>query len=1469
MAVRTITTKLAVDGEAEYKKAVAACNQEIKTISSTLARVSSDFRDNANSLEALTAKQSALEKAMAAQKAKVEELQKAYDNAKAHQEAYNDAAEFAKQKAEGYRAQLEELKKSTGDTSKEQAALTAEIQKWETQQAEAEAAAKASTRAVQDWERQLNTAKIGERDLSEAVKENEKYMEEAKSSTDGCATSIDNYGNKVKDAKEGINALASALAAAGVAKTVEEIADTLMECAEAAGGFETAMAKVSTLADSSVVPLETMKAQLVALSSETGVAVGGLAEATYQALSAGVDTADAVEFVATATKLSVAGFTESATAVDVLTTAINAYGLSGKDAEAVASKLVKTQDLGKTSVGELAQNMGRVIPTAAAYNISLDNLASAYAILTKSGTNTAIATTNISAMFDELGKKGSTVSGILQEQTGKSFADLMASGASLSDVIELLAGSVNNDATAFSNLWSSSTAGKAALTILNSGAEEFTSTLDAMSNSSGSVQRNFEIMADTTEFAQQRMTNAAENLKIAIGDQLNPSLEKLYITGANAFSWATDFVTDNPWIVNAVVGLTTALGALALGVAGLAAAPTIIGALNAALALLAANPVVAVTAAVVGLGAAIGSWIVSLGNADKATGEFIDSLKDTKAAYDELSAAMKEEQKSTTATVRALEELVAIEGKSEEQKAAIRDMVEELNETVPELGLAYLENVDALTLEAEALDAVLERAARQEEYAAQTARLSELHVEAADAATRREEAEAALAEAQEAGAFNTRTLQNNVNELTKAEEELRTQIAALEEESAEYGQWLGASEAATKQMTSTVGDLVSEMEELQQAYEESYTEAYNSIDGQLGLFNELDGSAKTSIDNLIKTLSGQVDYMATYAENINKAMEMGVDQGLVQRLSDGSEESAQILAAIVAGGEEKVEELNTQLARVEEGKKAFSETVAEMETGFSEKMDDLEQRMAEAVDALNVSAEAKEAGVYSIMGYIEGAESMRTQLEAKFSDLGHAAETAYRKAQRINSPSLDFYEDGEYSIQGAELGAESERENLEKTYDSLGHTAGDKFSGALSESYKAAEEAARKTVDAQVDIFKGLDTKSGASVNSLIKTLKGQVDYMDTYAANINKAMELGVDQGLVQKLSDGSEQSSKILASIVKGGKEKVEELNAELARVEDGKKAFASTIAELETSTTAATVKMTEAVEGLVSEMDDLQKAYEKSYDSAYKSIDGQLGLLTKVSGTISTTGNVSELIFGLNDQANFLEGYNSLITQALERGVNKEIVAQLADGTEKSAQELLKIVAGSDGQIDSLNKSFERVKEGKEKFAGTIAEMETDFSSKMTALEDRLKDTVEELNASEEAAAAGASTIENYIEGAESKRQALLAKYKELALAANKAYTSAMPAQTGAITQAGAGAVSTAAASTPSTTTPKTNAATSALSLAASVVKTALGAVGAVTKAPAVTNVTINSPKALDEKTAAREFTKAQRDLSLSQK
>ena len=429
---------------------------------------------------------------------------------------------------------------------------------------------------------------------------------------------------------------------------------------------------------------------------------------------------------------------------------------------------------------------------------------------------------------------------------------------------------------------------------------------------------------------------------------------------------------------------------------------------------------------------------------------------------------MAEAQATTAATADSLQSLLEVEEKSAAQKAAIAEMVAQLNEDVPNLGLAYDAATDSINMTTEALDALVEHAADQEEYEAQVARLSELYTEQAEITARLEEAQAALAEAQETGSGNTRTLQNNIDELTTALEDNQAQIAALEEESAEFGAWQEKSAQATEEMTSTVNGLISEMEALQTAYEESHAKAVESIEGQLGLFNDLDGTAKTSIDSLIETLKGQVSYMETYAANIQKAMELGVDEGLVKKLADGSEESAQILAAIVEGGEDEIAALNEQLAKVEDGKNAFGDTVAEMETDFSEKMADIEKRMKDCADELDVSVEAGAAGAATIEGYIEGAESMRSSLVSTYRSLARAANNAYKSTLDIHSPSRVFRDDGRNTILGAIEGGEDMRSQLEQTYESLAKSAIRAYERAQPKGTEADAVAAQQRQTAAV-----------------------------------------------------------------------------------------------------------------------------------------------------------------------------------------------------------------------------------------------------------------------------------------------------------------------------------------------------------------------------------------------------------------
>ena len=92
---------------------------------------------------------------------------------------------------------------------------------------------------------------------------------------------------------------------------------------QAAQKYETAIAKVGTIADTQEVPLGTLSQQIMQLSNQTGIAASAVADDVYNAISAGQKTADAVNFVTNSTKLAKAGFAESSQTLDVLTTVLN------------------------------------------------------------------------------------------------------------------------------------------------------------------------------------------------------------------------------------------------------------------------------------------------------------------------------------------------------------------------------------------------------------------------------------------------------------------------------------------------------------------------------------------------------------------------------------------------------------------------------------------------------------------------------------------------------------------------------------------------------------------------------------------------------------------------------------------------------------------------------------------------------------------------------------------------------------------------------------------------------------------------------------------------------------------------------------------------------------------------------------------------------------------------------------------
>lgn len=464
-----------IDGKTTgLTKALKAANSEIKTTKSQLNSVEKALKLDPKNVDLLKAKQNALNEVIKETKEKLD---------------------MEKQAAESAKKELELGNITQGEYD----ALQAEIV--------------TTTNELSNLEKQARQASSV---LGSQMQAAGAHIKEVGNNISGLGEKVTGVGDKVSALGGKMTATITMPVVAGGTAAVKEAKD-----------YSSALAKLSTIADTTQTPLSDLDDSIMKLSDDTGISAAALAEASYDAISAGQSTEDAVGFVGKANVLARSGFTSMSTATDTLTTAMNAYGLSADQVSSVSDKLITTQNLGKTTVDELGASMGKVIPTAAMYGVNLDQLSAAYVTTTKNGIGTAEATTYINGMLNELGKSGSTTSNILKEKTGKSFSELMNEGYNLSDVLQIIQNEADSSGMSLADMFGSQEAAKAAATITQH-TTDFTSAVKELESSAGTAQKAFDTLEASDPSIQFEKTKTAiQNCAISIGQILMPIVQQI------------------------------------------------------------------------------------------------------------------------------------------------------------------------------------------------------------------------------------------------------------------------------------------------------------------------------------------------------------------------------------------------------------------------------------------------------------------------------------------------------------------------------------------------------------------------------------------------------------------------------------------------------------------------------------------------------------------------------------------------------------------------------------------------------------------------------------------------------------------------------------------------------------------------------------------------------------------------------
>ena len=306
-------------------------------------------------------------------------------------------------------------------------------------------------------------------------------------------------------------------------KAVDAVVNLGKEALNSGMSFETSMAKVSTLFTGTDEEFGKLSDTILDLSSATGLAADGLAEAAYSALSASVPAEDLGFTLEKSAKLAAAGFTDVDTALSATAKTMNAYGMSGEESlDKVQKVLIQTQNLGITTVGELGASLAQVTPTAAAFGVSFEQVGASLATMTAQGTPTAQATTQLNSLIAELGKNGTVAAKNLEKAAkgskyaGMSFNEMMDAGATLDEVLGMMQASADASGVSMVDMFSSIEAGKAAMSIFAQEGEVFHSNLEQMGTDADVVGDAYAKVSDTLEFKSQQIKTSLSNIATSL-----------------------------------------------------------------------------------------------------------------------------------------------------------------------------------------------------------------------------------------------------------------------------------------------------------------------------------------------------------------------------------------------------------------------------------------------------------------------------------------------------------------------------------------------------------------------------------------------------------------------------------------------------------------------------------------------------------------------------------------------------------------------------------------------------------------------------------------------------------------------------------------------------------------------------------------------------------------------------------------
>ncbi|MBP3573219.1 MAG: phage tail tape measure protein [Prevotella sp.] len=642
----------------QLKKGLQTANKLIRESETEFKAAAAGMQDWTKSQEGLEKKLQSLNEIADLQKKKVDALKTEYNR------LINEGLDPSSDKAIQLRTQInretEALEKSKQEINRQQTALEA----LQRSSSSAEQATQSLTQKVKDQESQLKDLKqryidtaaaqgdssteaqdlarqISE--LSGELRDNQTRLREAESAADNFDQSLEDVGDEAESTTSGgLSAFAVALgnlAANVIANLLGKMKELATQTIEVGKSFDTSMSKVEAVSGASAEEVEKLRDKAKEMGASTKFSASEAADAFNFMAMAGWKTEDMLGGIEGILNLAAASGSDLATTSDIVTDALTAMGYSAKDAGRLADVMAAASSNANTNVEMMGQTFKYAAPVVGALGYDMEDTAVAIGLMANAGIKADQAGTSLRSILTRLSAPPKECAEEM-EKLGLSMTDSEGNMKTLDQVIQDLRkafdGMSETEQTAAAKHIAGAEAMSGLLSIVNAAPEDFDKLTKAVEGSEGAAAKMAETIEDNLGGDATKAKSNLESLQLMIYEKLEPALRK----GVKAINKMIDvfkwIIKNGAPIAAAITGVATAVGvfmAIINKSAIMTAFTTGLTAIKTAFtglwAVMAANPVGLIVAAIAGL---VAAFVVLWNKSEAFRDFFIGIWESIKAA---------------------------------------------------------------------------------------------------------------------------------------------------------------------------------------------------------------------------------------------------------------------------------------------------------------------------------------------------------------------------------------------------------------------------------------------------------------------------------------------------------------------------------------------------------------------------------------------------------------------------------------------------------------------------------------------------------------------------------------------------------------------------------------------------------------------------------------------------------------------